>query len=85
MLNWLARSAFLVPRVTQVLHLLELDPDIADAAAALGDPLPRPIISERMLGPLLDLPHGEQWRALQDLIAHSTRNQGQPPPRLGRA
>jgi hypothetical protein len=52
-------------RVTQVLSLLDLAPEVVEALAALGDPLSRPIISERMLRPLLTLPAGEQKRALE--------------------
>lgn|GEM_PF-5469834 len=51
-------------RVTQVLGLLDLAPQVVHAIAALGDPLPRPIVSERMLRPLLTLPAGAQQRAL---------------------
>ena len=47
-------------RVTQVLGLLDLAPDVVHAIAALGDPLPRPIVSERMLRPLLTLTAREQ-------------------------
>lgn len=52
-------------RVTQVLRLLDLAPEVVHAIAALGDPLPRPIVSGRMLRPLLTLPAGEQQRALE--------------------
>jgi hypothetical protein len=52
-------------RVTQVLGLLDLAPEVVHAIAALGGPLPRPIVSERMLRPLLTLPAGEQKRALE--------------------
>jgi len=50
--------------VTQVLGPLELTPEVVEGLAALGDPLPGPIVSERMLRPLLTLPTGEQQRAL---------------------
>lgn len=52
-------------RMTQVLGLLELAPEGVHAIAALGAPLPRPIVSERMLRTLLTLPAGEQQRALE--------------------
>ncbi len=52
-------------RVTQVLGLLDLAPGVVHAIAAFGDPLPRPIVSEPMLRPLLTLPAGEQKRALE--------------------
>ena len=52
-------------RVTQVLGLLDLAPAVVRSVVALGDPLPGPSISERMLRPLLKLPPEEQRRALQ--------------------
>jgi hypothetical protein len=55
-------------RVTQVLALLELAPEVLDAIVALGDPLPQPIISERMLRPLLNLPAEEQQHALKGIL-----------------
>src|SRR5437667_2369224 len=53
-------------RVTQVLGLLSLAPEVLDAIAALGDPLPRPIVTERLLRPLLKLPASEQRRILRN-------------------
>lgn len=55
-------------RVTQVLSLLELAPEVLDAIVALGDQLPRPIISERMPRPLLILPAEEQHHAVKDFL-----------------
>ena len=52
-------------RVTQVLGLLELTPEVVEALAALGDPLPKPIVTERGLRSLLGLPAEEQKLALQ--------------------
>lgn len=51
------------PRITQVLHLLELTPEVLNVIVALGDPLPRPIVSERMLRSPLGLPADEQQRS----------------------
>jgi len=52
-------------RVTQVLGLLGLAPAVVDAVLALGDPLPGPTVSKRMLRPLLRVPAKEQRRLLQ--------------------
>lgn len=41
----------------------DLAPEVVHAIAALGDPLSRPIVSERILRPLRTLPPGEQKRA----------------------
>lgn len=54
-------------RVTQVLGLLNIAPEVMEAIAALRDPLPRPFVSVRMLRPFLELSHAEQLRALEDL------------------
>jgi hypothetical protein len=55
-------------RVTQVLGLLELAPEVVEAIAALGDPLPQPIISERLLRPLRKLSPAEQQRMLAVMV-----------------
>jgi len=47
-------------RATQVLRLLKLCPEVLDLVASLGDPLPSPVITERSLRPLVDLPPEEQ-------------------------
>lgn len=52
-------------RVTQVLDLLDLAPDVLNGVAALGDPLTQPIVTERMLRPLTRLPVEEQKRILE--------------------
>ena len=56
-------------RVTQVLRLLRLDPEVLDAISALGDPLPSPIVTERRLRPIVDLPPEEQRQRIVALIA----------------
>jgi hypothetical protein len=43
-------------RVTQMLRLLRLHPEVLEAIAALGDPLPSRLVTERMLRPIVDLP-----------------------------
>lgn len=43
-------------RVTQVLNLLRLAPDVLDSITDLGDPLSSPLVTERMLRNLIDLP-----------------------------
>ncbi len=47
-------------RVTQVLRLLRLAPEVQEKIADLGDPLTSPIITERKLRPLVSLPRDEQ-------------------------
>lgn len=55
-------------RVTQVLGLLELTPEVVEALAALGDPLSRPIVTERGLRSFLNLPASEQKHVLQAIV-----------------
>lgn len=43
-------------RVTQVLGLLELPPEIVEALGAVSDPLPKPMVTEPGLRLLLGLP-----------------------------
>ena len=47
-------------RVTQVLQLLNLAPDVLHTITALGDPLPSQVITERMLRFIVDRSAGEQ-------------------------
>ena len=47
-------------RVTQILRLLKLCPEVLNVITSLGDPLPSPIITERSLRPLVDAPPEEQ-------------------------
>ena len=47
-------------RVTQILNLLHLSPDVLEMISALGDPLRRPIAAERKLRPLLTLTPDQQ-------------------------
>ncbi len=54
-------------RVTQMLQLLELTPEAVSVIAALGDPLPTPVVTERRLRSLLRRPPEDQLRAVQAL------------------
>ncbi len=55
-------------RVTQALGLLELTPEVVEALAALGDPLPKPIVTEHGLRLVLRLPAEEQKHALRRIV-----------------
>ena len=54
-------------RVTQMLRLLRSDPEVLESLVALGDPLPSPVITERQLRSLVDLPANKQKRMLRHL------------------
>jgi len=64
-------------RISQVLRLLDLTPEAVETIAALGDPLPMPIVTERSLRVLIGLPIDDQIRAahefafLSDAESHS--------------
>jgi transcriptional regulator with XRE-family HTH domain len=56
-------------RVTQVLRIFNLAPEVLKAIAALGDPLPSPIVTERRLRPIVNLPAEEQRRRVETILA----------------
>lgn len=56
-------------RVTQVLRLLKLSPEVLLQVHALGDPLPTRIVSERILRPILDLPEEQQRREMEAILS----------------
>jgi len=56
-------------RVTQVLSLLRLPPDVLNAMAALGDPLPFPILTERRLRAIMNLSMEEQQPEIRKILA----------------
>ena len=59
-------------RVTQVLGLCDLASEVGEEIAALGDPLPAPIISERALRPLVHLSVEKQKERIQKLLPEHT-------------
>jgi hypothetical protein len=60
-------------RVTQVLHLLKLAPDVLNAIAALGDPLPSHIVTERMLRRLVHRSAYEQRQTIGKILANGAQ------------
>jgi len=58
-------------RVTQVLRILRLTPEVLNALVALGDPLPTPIVTERRLRPIVNLPAEEQRRKVNVILSGS--------------
>ena len=55
-------------RVTQVLNLLRLAPEVLERIASLGDLLTSPIVTERRLRPLVNLPRVEQRKQVRTLL-----------------
>jgi hypothetical protein len=60
-------------RVTQVLHLLNLAPDVLNTIAALGDPLPWHIITERMLRSIVHRSADEQRHTIGRILANAVK------------
>ena len=56
-------------RITQVLHLLKLTPEVLDVITDLGAPLPSPLLSERRLRSLANLTVEEQCRRMDMILA----------------
>jgi len=56
-------------RVTQILNLLNLAPEVQEQVAALGHPLASRSVTERSLRPLLGLPTEEQKKRIHKLIS----------------
>jgi len=61
-------------RVTQLLRLLRLTPEVLKAIASLGDPLPSPIVTERKLRRIVNLPSEEQTRRVEAILAGPDRH-----------
>jgi hypothetical protein len=55
-------------RVTQVLHLLKLEPDVLNAIAAFGDPLHSRSITQRMLRSIVHHSAEEQRQDLGRIL-----------------
>jgi len=58
-------------RVTQIMNLLKLSPEIIEIIFALGDPISIPHVTERTLRKLADLSVEEQKALIQRIIANS--------------
>ena len=56
-------------RVTQLLRLLRLTAEVLNDLVAIGDPLASPIVTERKLRPILNLPAEEQRRRINAIIS----------------
>jgi hypothetical protein len=60
-------------RVTQVLHLLKLAPDVLHTIAALGDPLCSQTVTERVLRSLVHRSADEQRREISRIFAQQSK------------
>ena len=55
-------------RVTQVLGLLAFDPEVLQAFAALDDPMPKQLVTERSLRSILKTSPNEQILAVRGIL-----------------
>jgi hypothetical protein len=56
-------------RVTQILNLLQLSPEVINIVASFGDPLQLPTITERRLRPLISLSVEQQKAQVKAIIS----------------
>jgi hypothetical protein len=56
-------------RVTQILNLLKLSPEVIEMVSSLGDPLRSPVLAERRLRPLLGLVPEKQIDQIKILLS----------------
>ena len=56
-------------RVTQVLNLLELSPDVIELIYSLGETMKGPAITERRLRPLLNLTDNKQVAQIKTMLS----------------
>jgi len=62
-------------RVTQILNLLKLSPEVIDMISSLGDSIRYPIVTERKLRPLLGLPIKQQITQAKIILSNVMHNQ----------
>ncbi len=69
-------------RVTQVLRLLRLPPEILRIIVALGDPLASPIVTERTLRPIVSLSRRKQREKVGQLLRRNSSQWNPPASRI---
>jgi len=61
-------------RITQIMNILQLSPEVIDIISSLGDPISNPIIAERMLRPLLGLVSEKQVELVKIILSKGNHN-----------
>jgi hypothetical protein len=56
-------------RVTQIMNLLKLSPEVVKIIDSLGDPISGPIVTERRLRPLLNSTADEQVARIKTMLS----------------
>ena len=62
-------------RVTQIMNILQLSPEVIDMISSLGDPIGYPIVTERKLRPLMGLPIKQQIAQAKIILSKVMHNQ----------
>ena len=62
-------------RVTQVLNLLKLVPEVIEKISSLGDPVTSPVVAEKRLRPLLALTADQQKAQVEIMLSKDMHNQ----------
>jgi hypothetical protein len=71
-------------RVTQVLRLLEMAPEVLDSVEAMGDPIFSTIVAERKLRAIVKLRPGEQKRRVAAMLGKAGSRLSVRPTTTGR-
>ena len=67
-------------RVTQVLQLLNLGPEVLHTNTTLGDPLPSRVITERTLRAMVHRSADEQQKEIHNILAKGRNPRSEPAP-----
>ena len=62
-------------RVTQILNLLKLAPNVVEMISSLGDPITSQIIAEKRLRPLLALTADQQYARVEIMLSEGVHTQ----------
>ena len=61
-------------RVTQIMNLLRLSPEVIEMISSLGDPIQGPVVTERKFRPLLSLPIKQQIAQSKIILSNVMHN-----------
>ena len=61
-------------RVTQIMNLLKLSPEVVKILTSLGDPINSPVLAEKRLRPMLALTAEQQKAQLEIMLSKDTHN-----------
>jgi len=62
-------------RVTQIMNLLKLSPEVVEILSSLGDPISGPVLAEKRLRPMLALTAEQQKAQVKFMLSKDQSNQ----------